>query len=244
MGAGGGANRGGSVLDRRVPLERAPTAAGKAKDEGEEAETHEPSLAALAPCGNGGHAVGGADGETKAPRRVRHSQPLHETQPMLKRILAAGALTLSLAAAPVHAQDASEKIDIAIGSVQAVDLAGTLTEGEPVTVFVPSDEALGALPTDALAAVRGDPDKLKQVINAYVVSGTVTAADVKAMLDKGESTIKTMNGDLKVTAEGDKIMLEGATGKAEIIATDMKMGNVTVHVINGAFLPEGVTASD
>lgn len=163
---------------------------------------------------------------------------------MFKHFATAAAFAVTLHVAPVQAQDADlSKISLAVGAAQAAGLADQLTSGDPVTVFVPLDTALEGVPTEALAGVRGDLDKLKQVITYHAVPGTVMAKDVMDMTKDGEAKVKTLGGsELTVMQSDGKVMLKGATGEATVVATDMKLGNVTVHLIDGALLPEGVTA--
>lgn len=167
---------------------------------------------------------------------------------MFKHLVASAALAFTLAgpAATFNAaaQDADlSQVSMAVNAAQAAGLADQLTSGDAVTVFVPTNAALEGLPTEALAGVRGDLDKLKQVITYYAVPGTVMAKDVMDMTKDGESKVKTLGGsELTLMQSDSKVMVKGATGEATVTATDIKLGNVTVHVIDGAILPDGVTA--
>ena len=129
-----------------------------------------------------------------------------------------------------------------MGAAQAAGLAEALTSGDPITVFVPSNEALESLDPDTLAKVRGDLDKLKQVIQYYAVSGAVSAEEAMTLTSAGSAPLKTMGGsDLTLEQKDGKLMVKGAMGEANVVATDMKLGNVTVHIIDAALLPEGVS---
>ena len=164
---------------------------------------------------------------------------------MLKTLIATTALTLAVAVAPATAMKhaMSEKdISLAVGAAEAAGLADALTAG-PVTVFVPTNEALEALPTDKLEAIRGDLDTLKKTIQAYAISGEVTAEKAMEMTKDDQATVDTLGGTKITLMQKDgKLMLQGGMGTATVVGTDMKLGNVLVHFIDGAILPEGVSA--
>ena len=162
---------------------------------------------------------------------------------MLKQTLLATSLAFAFAA-PVHAQDVdTSNLSVAIGSAQATGLDEQLTASEGLTVFVPTNDALTSLPTEALAGVRGDPDKLRQVITYYAVEGKVMAKDIMEQAKDGEATLDTLSGGkLTVMMDGDKVKVKGGTGEATVTQTDLQVGNIVIHVIDGALLPEGVTA--
>ena len=162
---------------------------------------------------------------------------------MLK-IITAGvfALTLSASAFAMKHEMNAEQISLATGAAQAAGIVETLTSGGPVTVFVPTNEALEAVPVDKLEAIRGDLDTLKKVISYYAVSGAVSAEQAMEMTKDGAASVKSLGGnELKLEQKDGKLMLTGALGTATVVGTDMKLDNVTVHFIDGALLPEGVS---
>lgn len=164
---------------------------------------------------------------------------------MFKHIVAFAALALTLGVAPVQAQDTPDlsQLEMAVGAAQAAGLADQLTSGDGVTVFVPTNDDLSGLPTEALAGVRGDLDKLEAVVSYHAVPGKVMAKDVMELAKDGEASVDTLGGGkLTVVVDGDTVKLKGAAGEATVTQTDIEVGNVVVHVIDGALLPEGVTA--
>ena len=164
---------------------------------------------------------------------------------MFKTLFATSAVALALVITPAHADGhamGEKDISLAVGAAQAVGLAYALAAG-PVTVFVPTNAALEALPTDKLEAIRGDMDTLKKTIQGYAVSGEVTAAQAMEMTKDDQATVDSLGGTpITLMQQDGKLMIEGGLGTATVIGTDMKLGNVLVHFIDGAILPEGVSA--
>ena len=158
---------------------------------------------------------------------------------MLKSLLAASALSLAFVVAPAAAQDQDlSAVSMSVDAANSAGLAETLTSGEAYTVFVPTNDALNALPQDALGGITGDADKLKSVITYYAIPGNVMAADAAAMTEATQ--VKTLNGDeLTVQAVDGKVTITGSGGgTATVVQPDIKIGNVVLHVIDGAPLPK------
>ena len=150
------------------------------------------------------------------------------------------ALAIGLAA-PAFAQDLPENIDTAVGAAESAGVVEMIVSGEEVTVFVPSNDALSAAPQEELTALQEDSARLGEVIQGYAVSGTVMAADAMqlAMDGGGSATVDSLAGTpLTIMVEGDTVMVgpEGGT-MATVTEADRQVGNVTIHVIDTAFLP-------
>ena len=130
----------------------------------------------------------------------------------------------------------------AVDAANSAGLAEQITSAEGLTVFVPTNDALSAVPTDALSAVTGDQEQLTKVITYYAVPGKLMAADVvsQAEANDGMLEVETLNGAmLKIMVEGGNVMIEGQTGATATVTTpDIEVGNVVLHVIDGAVLPE------
>ena len=159
---------------------------------------------------------------------------------MFSKYLAAGALALSLTAAPAFAQDVdTSAVSTSVEAAQAAGLAETITGADALTVFVPTNEALSALPQDALAGVTGDADKLKSVISYYAIPQAVSAAQAAEMTANGEVEVDTLGGGkLTLMSQDGKVMIKGAGGgTATVVTPDVQVGNVTLHIIDGAVLP-------
>ena len=159
---------------------------------------------------------------------------------MFSKYLAAGALALSLTAAPALAQDVdTAQVSTSVEAAQSAGLAETITSAEAVTVFVPTNDALAALPQDQLSGVTGDAEKLKSVISYHAIPQAVSAQQAMDMTKDGEVEVETLGGGkLTLMTQDGKVMIKGAGGgTATVVTPDVKVGNVTLHIIDGAILP-------
>ncbi|WP_170133834.1 fasciclin domain-containing protein [Palleronia aestuarii] len=151
------------------------------------------------------------------------------------------ALTLGLAT-PALAQDLSEDVSDAVGAAETAGVTDMIVNGDEVTVFVPSNEALSAAPQEELNALMEDTDQLASVIQGYAVSGTVMAEDVIQMAEDagGSTNVETLGGgSLMVEVDGDTVMVGPEGGPmTTVVDTDLQVGNVTMHVIDTAFMPD------
>ena len=119
--------------------------------------------------------------------------------------------------------------------VVAADLAGTLTNDGPWTVFAPTDAAVGALSGAAVDALLADVDLLAAVLTYHVQADSTTSD----MLSNG-LVLDMVNGQqATITFSGGSIFIEDA----EIIIADLLAENGVVHVIDAVIVPsiEGCT---
>jgi uncharacterized surface protein with fasciclin (FAS1) repeats len=137
---------------------------------------------------------------------------------------------------------AAEKdiVDTAVAAGQfktlaaALDAAGlveTLKGPGPFTVFAPTDEAFGKLPSGTVEGLLKPENKeqLTEILTYHVVPGKVMASDV-AKINEAE----TVNGKaLKITVGGDSVMVNDA----KVTATDIAASNGVIHVIDSVILP-------
>lgn len=191
---------------------------------------------------------------------------------MRKFSLLAAALVLSiLAVVPVFAQDAKPTIaEIVVQSagaetpefatllaaVQAADPAVlealSNAEGDPLTVFAPTDAAFAALKEalgeEAFNGVLADPAALTNILLYHVVPGAVKSADVVGLLDAagddGQVTVKTLQGQHIDISKDDMgaIMIDDA--KLNLDMVDIEASNGVVHVIDSVILPESRTIAE
>lgn len=157
---------------------------------------------------------------------------------MKTHILGAAALALPLLAAPAPAQDAEiVSVDAAVDAAVAAGLVETLLSGDPYTVFLPTTAALAGAPGDSVPnLLGGDPAELSRVIQGYVLPGTVRASDAMSMVEEGggEATAETLAGtSITLGAADGSVTVNGAA----VIAPNLSYGPLTVHVIDGVYLP-------
>ncbi len=130
-----------------------------------------------------------------------------------------------------------------VAAVTAADLAGTLQNPGPFTVFAPTDTAFAKLPAGTVDNLLKPENKgtLTNVLVYHAVSGSVTAGDLVALINKhgGEATITTLAGaDLTARLSGDTVVITDAAGRAAAVTqTDVMASNGIIHVTDGVFLP-------
>ncbi len=118
-----------------------------------------------------------------------------------------------------------------VKALQAADLAGTLQQAGPFTVFAPTDEAFAALPAGTLDDLMKPENKqqLIEILTYHVAEGNVKAADLSDGM-----MVKTVNGnELKVMISGDKVMVN----EASVTMPNVEASNGVVHVIDKVMLP-------
>jgi len=130
-----------------------------------------------------------------------------------------------------------------VAAVTAADLAGTLSNPGPFTVFAPTDTAFAKLPEGTVSTLLRPENKgqLTNVLVYHAVSGSVTSDDLVKLINKhgGAATIETLAGQ-KLTARlsGDSIIITDAKGRATAVTTaNVQTSNGIIHVTDGVFLP-------
>jgi uncharacterized surface protein with fasciclin (FAS1) repeats len=155
---------------------------------------------------------------------------------------ASAAAIAAALAVPAFAQDVPEEIGSAVDAAQSAGVVETLTGGGEFTVFVPSNDAVAAAPQDALTELTGNPEELASVIQGYAIEGTVMAADAIALAEEGggSTTVTSLGGGtLTVMVEDGTVMVGPSEDSMATVTTpDLQLGNVTIHVIDTAFLPQ------
>lgn len=124
-----------------------------------------------------------------------------------------------------------------VSAVTAAGLGETLSGPGPFTVFAPTNAAFAKVDKTTLDGLMKPESKaaLGEVLKYHVVSGTVKAADLAKMITDGNgtATVKTLNGSLKASMDGDKIVLtDSKGGKSTVTGADMVASNGVVHTID------------
>lgn len=128
---------------------------------------------------------------------------------------------------------AAGKFKTLVAAIKAADLAETLKGDGPFTVLAPTDEAFDKLPEGTVEELLKPENKKKLVaiLTYHVIPAKATAADV-AKLD-GRSVKSVQGGALKVSANGDHVMID----KAKVVKADIACSNGVIHVIDTVLLP-------
>ena len=130
-----------------------------------------------------------------------------------------------------------------VAAVTAAGLADTLQNPGPFTVFAPTDTGFAKLPAGTVETLLKPENKgtLTNVLVYHAVSGSVTAGDLVALINKhgGEATITTLSGgELTARLSGDTVIITDAKGRsAAVTQADVQTSNGVIHVTDGVFLP-------
>ncbi len=147
----------------------------------------------------------------------------------------AGLLLLASCAAPtpktvVEVVVDSENHNTLETAVVAAELVETLSGEGPFTVFAPTDDAFGALPSGTLDALLEDPSgDLTQILLYHVVSAKALAAD----LEDGQKLTTVGGGELTVSIKDGEVFINDA----KVSTADIAAGNGVVHVLDAVLLP-------
>ena len=159
---------------------------------------------------------------------------------MLRNLLCATAITISLSYTAFAGGHSKDIVDTAVGAgsfqtlvaaVTAADLVDVLKGDGPFTVFAPVDDAFKALPEGTLETLLKpeNKDQLVGILTYHVLAGKVMAADIA-----GKTLEITMvNGTTAQIDATDGVKIDGAT----VIQADIETSNGVIHVIDAVILP-------
>ena len=131
-----------------------------------------------------------------------------------------------------------------VSAVQQAELVDTLSAKGPFTVFAPTNTAFQGVPSETLNSLMQDANReaLQKVLTGHVVSGKVTAADLKGqiMASGGSYTITTVSGDtLTAFVSGEKVKIADERGYVATVTTaNVMQSNGVVHVIDSVLIGE------
>lgn len=138
---------------------------------------------------------------------------------------------------------AAPNLSTLVTALKAADLVEPLSAIGPFTVFAPSNDAFGRLAPGMVDALLKPENKasLVKVLKYHVVSGAITADDLRKRIAAGggTATLVTLEGDpITVTMVGTVIALTDVGGNKSYVETaDVRQSNGVVHVVNGVIVP-------
>ncbi len=120
---------------------------------------------------------------------------------------------------------------IFLHALQSVSpLIDHLKSAGPFTVFMPTDQAFGALPPGTIEDLEKpfNSDRLTKLIKYHIVKGEHLSGEVKTM-----QTLETENGDrLAVLSDGNGLKINNAM----VLGRDIVCTNGVIHAIDSVLL--------
>src|SRR5271155_5666939 len=131
-----------------------------------------------------------------------------------------------------------------VAAVKAAGLVETLEGPGPFTVFAPTNEAFAKLPAGTVDTLLMPENKstLTKVLTYHVVSGRLSASDLKKQIKAGNGTaeLTTVEGG-KLWAslhDGTHIMLKDEKGETALVTIpNVFQSNGVIHVIDTVIMP-------
>lgn len=126
----------------------------------------------------------------------------------------------------------SENFSTLVEAVKAANLAGTLSEPGPYTVFAPTNEAFASLPDGALEFLLEpeNEDLLSQVLTYHVVSGETLSTELAT------GGIDALSGGLAVGVFDSGVVINNAS----VTQADIQASNGVIHQVNRVLIPEAL----
>ena len=130
-----------------------------------------------------------------------------------------------------------------VTAVKAAGLVDTLSGPGPFTVFAPTNDAFGELPTGTVDTLvkPESKDQLTKILTYHVVPGTMTAANLMDAIKTGggKAELTTAQGEtLTATLNGGNVVLTDAKGgTATVTQADVMQSNGVVQVIDSVLMP-------
>jgi uncharacterized surface protein with fasciclin (FAS1) repeats len=130
-----------------------------------------------------------------------------------------------------------------VAAVKAAGLVDTLSGAGPFTVFAPTNAAFAKLPAGTVDTLLQPANRpmLQSVLTYHVVPGSLTAADLMALIRAGggQARLTTVQGGtLTAKMMGNMIMLIDAKGgMSHVTQANVMQSNGVIHVTDSVSLP-------
>lgn len=123
-------------------------------------------------------------------------------------------------------------LEFAVGEAQ---LATTLSDDGPFTLFAPTDAAFAALDSNLLNSLLADPtDALASVLTYHAIQDSIVAGDLSSGI-----AVETVNGKKVIVAiRNDSVFINNS----QVILTDIQAPNGVVHVLDAVLVPPTTVA--
>lgn len=127
----------------------------------------------------------------------------------------------------LHTLTAAGSFQTLLSILQMTDLAGTLAEPGPFTLFAPDDDAFARVNLDEITS---DRDQLASLLAYHIVQEKLTAAEIAC----NEQLVTSSGKSLTVLTENGLQVIDNA----RYVRTDIECSNGIIHVIDNVFLPQ------
>ena len=131
-----------------------------------------------------------------------------------------------------------------VAAVKAAGLVETLSGKGPFTVFAPTNDAFGMLPSGTVETLVKPENKTKLtgILTYHVVAGKVDASELMKMIRKGngKAELSTVAGGKLYFMQKDKgiVIKDDNGGMAMVTIADVYQSNGVIHVIDHVLLPK------
>jgi uncharacterized surface protein with fasciclin (FAS1) repeats len=118
-------------------------------------------------------------------------------------------------------------------AVKAAELEETLSGKGPFTIFAPTDEAFGKLPSGTIdkLLLPENKEKLRSLLTYHIIPGQMLSTDLK------DGNVKSLSGDkLQIDVDGKKIEVD----TAKVVNSDVTATNGVFHVIDKVIVPKSL----
>jgi uncharacterized surface protein with fasciclin (FAS1) repeats len=118
-----------------------------------------------------------------------------------------------------------------VAAVKAASLVDALSNAGPFTVFAPTNAAFEKLPAGTVEGLLKPEKKadLKNILEYHTYVGVLKSE----YMQDGQEFEQVNGGKVKITKNGDKILVNGSEIVASIVTS-----NGIIHVINDVLLPK------
>ncbi|MEQ8822848.1 MAG: fasciclin domain-containing protein [Filomicrobium sp.] len=156
----------------------------------------------------------------------------------LSALALAAALAMPTAASAANIVETADRAGVfntLIAAAKAAGLATPLSEGGPLTVFAPTDDAFAKLPEGTVENLLKpeNKDQLAAILSYHVLPRRLTSN----MLPHERIHVKTIKADgdrlLSVTKSKSGVKVDNA----RVIDADIKASNGVIHIIDSVMLP-------
>ena len=131
-----------------------------------------------------------------------------------------------------------------VAAVKAAGLVDTLNSKGPFTVFAPTNEAFGMLPSGTVDNLVKPENKatLTKVLTYHVVAGNYDTTKLRQMILAGNGTaeLKTVEGGklwLMMNGSSNILVKDEKGDVADITISDVHQSNGVIHVVDHVLMP-------